>query len=104
VIDRVAALVEKDHVALLGGPTFDLEHLVHLEQLEPRVREVERNRDRGHVVGRLPFEAEVAARARQELAPLQCTLQLRDARFELAPFDLEPEVADADLEELLVRH
>jgi hypothetical protein len=51
VIDGVTALVEHDHVALLRSAALHLEHLMELELLQPRVRQIEGDRDRGHVVG-----------------------------------------------------
>ena len=39
----------------VGCAAFDFEHLGALELLQPRMREVERDRDAGHAVGREPF-------------------------------------------------
>jgi O-acetyl-ADP-ribose deacetylase (regulator of RNase III) len=45
VLHRVAALVPQDLEALVARASLDVEHLAALEPHEPRVREVEGNRE-----------------------------------------------------------
>ena len=85
-----------------GIAAFDFEHLRELELREPRVREVERNRDAGHAVGREPFVREPVVRPERQPARVELGVELRDPRFELGALDRDAEIAHADLEQLLV--
>jgi hypothetical protein len=56
----------------------------------------------GLAVGRLPLVRHVDHRLQAEVAGLQLLEQLRHPRRDLASLDLHGEVADADLQEVLV--
>ena len=57
----------------------------------------------GTRVGRLPFRAEIADGLHEDLARVERGLEVLDARLDLAARDLQVEIADADLEQVLVR-
>jgi hypothetical protein len=98
----MARLVPEDLHAPLGVATLDAEHLTLLEPHEARVRHVERQRDAGDAVGRVPVVGEPEVRAEPEPARLQLVAELLDARFERAARDRDPEVAEPEAQELLV--
>ena len=52
---RMADLVSEDSQARHLVAALDFEHLRELQLREPRMREIERNGDAGHAVGREPF-------------------------------------------------
>ena len=88
--------------ARFGIAAFDFQHLRELELGQPRMREVEGNRDARHAVGREPFVGEPVERAEDEPARVELGVDLGDPRFELGAFDRQPEIAHPDLEQLLV--
>ena len=102
VVDRVAGLVAQDAHAPLRGAALDLEHLVQLEAREPRVREVERNRDARHAVGREPLVGEPEVRPEDGAPRGELARELGDALLELGALDVQIEIAEAQVEQSLV--
>ena len=102
VVDCVARFVPQDLHAPFGRAPFDLEHLRLFEFLEPRVGEVEGNRDAGHAVGREPFVRQPEVRPEAEAAHLQVAIEFLDARLERAAFDRHAKLRHAQLEQFIV--
>ena len=102
MVDRVPALVAQELRARLRRAALDLHHLAELELLEPRVGEVERDRDGRLALRAEPFVAEIAGGADGQAARLELAIEARHAAFERAPLDPHREVADAQGKELLV--
>src|SRR5690606_24298516 len=104
VRQRVAGLVAEELHRLLGAAAaLDVEHHAALELPEPPVRQVERDRDRVLAVRREPLVAEIGGRAQQQPAGGELGMEARDAGGERRLLELEAEVAEAELEERLVR-
>jgi hypothetical protein len=82
--------------------SFDFEHLCALEFFEPRVREVERNGDTWHAVGRKPFGGKPEVRLKHEAACVDFALQLGDPRLEHAFLNRDAKLRDSEVEEFLV--
>jgi hypothetical protein len=93
----------EDSHAPLRRPAFDFEHLRAFEFLEPRVREVEGDRDARHAVRGEPFvgEPEVGTEAGQS-AILQFGPELGDSWVELTAFDRHAKLPHAEIEQPLV--
>ena len=102
VVHGVSALVTQELRARFRRPALDVHHLPQLELLEPRVRKVKGDRDGRFAFRAEPFVAEIAGRADRQAASAELFVELRDARFERAPLDLDPQVADPEGEKLLV--
>ena len=66
------------------------------------MREVKRDRDARDAVRREPFVGEPVVRPEHETAGGELGVELRDARLEIGAGDGQPEIAHADLEQLLV--
>src|SRR5258708_3996521 len=98
----MAALVPQQHLAAFCGASFHLQHLVHLERFEPRMRQIKRNRDRRHAFRREPFVAKVAIRPKCDAARGELVVKLAHSFFELVPLDPDPQIADANVEQLFV--
>ena len=80
---------------------FDFEHLRQLEPREPRMRQIEGNRDARNAVGREPLVRQPVVRPHQPAA-VELLVDLRDARLDNGSRDRQPEVAHPDVEQLLV--
>ena len=102
VVDGVSRLVPQDLQAPRVGAPLDLEHLRAFELLEPRMREVERDRHTRHAVGREPFRGQPEVRLKGEAARVELALQLCDSWLERAALDRHAELGDAQIEQLLV--
>ena len=86
-----------------GVAAFDLEHLRELELREPRVRQVERDGDAGHAVGREPLVRQPEVRAeRRGRAPSSSPLSCVDARLELGALDLQVQFPELQVQQLVV--
>ena len=102
VVDRVTELVTQDAHAPRRRAPLDFEHLLALEPGEPRVRQVERNRDAGHAVGREPLVRQPEMRAEDHAALGQLRLEVADALLQRAAIDREIELRHPQVEELVV--
>ena len=96
MIDGVAAFVAQQHLAPFGGAAFHFQHLAQLQRLEARMREIERDGDGGSAFGGEPFVAQVAIGTEGDAARGEVVVKLADARLELAAFDADAEIADAN--------
>src|SRR5262249_21905532 len=84
------------------GSALDLEHHPGLEGLEPRMREEEGDADGRLVAGGEPLVGEEADGLQPETGRLQLAVELPDPRLRLRPADPHPQVADAQVEEVVV--
>ena len=82
---------------------LDLEHLLALEAGQPRVREVERNRDPGHAIGREPFVREPEVRPELNAARGELLVEIGDPLLQRAAFDRQIQLRHPQVEELVVR-
>ena len=87
VVDGVAGLVTKDAHAPGGRAPLDFEHLRALEPGEPRMREVERDRDARHAVGREPLVRQPEVRPEPDAARFELRVELGDALLEQAALE-----------------
>jgi hypothetical protein len=103
-VDSVPDLVAQDAHAPLLAAAFDLEHLRELEPRQPRVRHVERDGDTGHAVGGVPVVRQPEERPKvADAARFELAVERADARHQLATANAQAEIADAQIEQLLVR-
>jgi hypothetical protein len=104
VLQRVARLVTEQAHALQTGAALHLEHHLPFEADESRMRQIERDADAGDAVRRAPFVTQ--PRVKTE-APKPRRIELFaeafHAVFEPGVFYGEPELAEANVEELLGR-
>ena len=98
----MSRFVPEDLQAPFGRAAFDLEHLRLLEPHQPRVREVERDRDAGHAVRREPLCRQPEVRPETEAARGQLVVQLRDAWLEPAARDRQAQLAKLHIEQRFV--
>ncbi len=103
VVDCMADFVTQDLQAREFVAALHLKHLRKLQLLEARIREIKRNRDARHPVGCEPFVGQPVAGAKRHAARVQVGGDLTDADFEICALDRQPEIAHAQLEQLLVR-
>ena len=94
----MAALVAQEHPAPFGGATFDFQHLVELECLEPWMREIKRNSNCRHAFGREPFVSQVAIGAQGNSARRKLLIKLASTALELASLNAHTEIADANIQ------
>ena len=101
-VQCMPSFVPEDSQAPILRATLDLQHLRLLEPGEPRVGEVERDRDPGEAVRAEPLvgEPEVGPEAQRPLA--QLAPHLPQERLDEAAADPQAEVAHPDVEEALV--
>ena len=93
----------KDSQARHFVAALDFEHLRELELREPRMGEVERDRDAGHAVRREPVIRQPVARTELQAERFQLLGDGGNAVFELGALDADAaEVAHAHLEQLVV--
>ena len=101
VVERVSGLVPQDAHAPFVLAAFDFEHLRLLELLEARVRQVERDGDRGGPVRREPFVRQIEVNRQAQPAVGQLVPELRDAVGQ-RPLDAQRQVGQPEIEQLLV--
>src|SRR4029079_9498039 len=82
---------------------LDLEHHPALERLEARVRQEERDADRGLAGGGEPLAGEEERRTKLEPLFRQLPVDLERPRLKLGAADAHAEIADAEVEEVVVR-
>ena len=83
------------------GPALDLENLGSFEPLQAGMGEIERNRDSRNAIGRKPFFREPAMWTNAQIPRLELEIQALDRILEPRSLELEPEIAEAPLEEFL---
>jgi hypothetical protein len=98
----VSGFVPENHQARFAIAALDLQHLCGLEPGQPRVRQVERDRDARHVIGGEPFVREPIVGPEGQPARLELDADLGDALFDLGAFNRDAEIAQPDLQQLLV--
>src|SRR5215831_17881297 len=98
----MAAFVPQELLAPRQRAAFHLQHLVQLQCLQTRMREIERNRDRRHTLRRKPLIAEIADRTEIQTASRKLLIELSDPGFELASLDIHAQVADPPFEQLVI--
>jgi hypothetical protein len=94
--------VAQDAHAPLVLAAFHLEHLRLLELFEPRVRQIERDRDGGGAVGGEPLVGEIEVDGAAQPLGSHILAKLSDALGE-RPLDGKREIAHADVEQRFVR-
>ena len=102
VLNRVAGLVPHDSRELITRAPFDIEHLTPLESNEPRMREIEGNRETRHALRRKPFLGEPDVRANTKSAALERLVERIYARLQPGPFYSKAKVLDAELKQPVV--
>ena len=78
--------------------SFHFQHLVHLKRLEPRMGQVKRNGNGRHTFGREPFVSQVAVRTKGDTATSELVVKLAHSFFQLAAFDPDAQITDANIE------
>jgi hypothetical protein len=102
-VDGVPGLVAQELHAPAPVTSFHLEHLLSLQAHEPRVRQVERDREAGDSLRCEPVGREPDGRAEAEPRFAQLLMEFLESRLEPGAGDPEVEVAQAHLEKLLDR-
>ena len=102
VVDGMAGFVAQDAHAPLVLAALHLEHLRLLELLEPRMRQVERDRNRRRAVRREPLVGQIEVNGAAQALGGHLALKLGDAVGEPI-LDGDGEVAHAHVEQRLVR-
>src|SRR5690349_16523435 len=97
-VERVAGFVPQDAHALLVSAALDLQHLPAFELHQPRMREVERDRDARHAVWREPFLGQPNVRFEANSPRIQLAVEPFYVGFEKRAFDFYGQVADAQIE------
>src|ERR1043165_3617904 len=97
-VERVAGLVPQDAHALLVGAALDFQHLAAFELHQPRVRQVERDRDARHAVRRKPLLGQPNVWFEANSAGIQLAVEPFYVGFEKRAFDFYRQVADAQIE------
>ena len=98
----MSAFMPEEHLAPIGGAAFDFQHLVQLEGLEARMRQVKGNGNRRHTFRREPLVAELAIRSQRDTACRKLIVELLDARTQFAMLDPNAKIADAHCKQLLI--
>src|SRR2546421_12313781 len=99
----MTCLVPENAHALGVGAAFDLQHLLALELHQPRMRQIKRNRNARHTIGREPLAGEPDVRLEANAAQVQLIVETFDLRLEERPSDLNRQITNAHVEQLLVR-
>ena len=81
---------------------LDLEHLRELQLLQPRVREVERDRDAGDAVGREPLVGQPEMRAERQISRGQLGVKLVGPCRQLRALDADVELTELQIEQMFV--
>src|SRR5215469_5914261 len=102
MIDRMAAFMPQEHLAPIGGPAFDLQHLVQFEGLEARVRQIKGDGNRWHAFRREPLVTEIAIWSQRDTTRSKLTVELLDARTQFAVLDPNAQIADAKRKQFLI--
>src|SRR4029079_4857340 len=89
--------------ALGPGAALDVDDFLLLEAHEAGMRQIERNGDPGRVVRTEPFARDPGMRPHTDAALRELLVQVVEAVLEPGALDRQPEVAKAELEQLLVR-
>src|ERR1700722_4047681 len=97
VLYGVPAFVTHDLHALGIRAALDFEQLAALQAYQPRVREVERNREAGNVRWGKPLVGQPHVRPEAELPLVQLLVERRDAVCEPGPLDRDAEIAQPEL-------
>src|SRR6185312_4950013 len=103
IVERVPGLVTQDAHEPTGIAAFRLAHDAALQAFEPRVREIERHGDAGHAIGREPFFRKPHVRTELDAPILELRIQAAHAPRERRALERELEIAEAQLEEFLIR-
>jgi hypothetical protein len=85
------------------GAALDIEDLGTLESFQTGVSEVERDRDPRNAIGREPFFGEPEVGLDTQVSRLELAVEPLDRLLEPRSLELDPEVAEAPLEEFLGR-
>jgi len=75
---------------------------MELERLKSWMRQVEWNGNGRHAFGREPLVPKVAVGAQRDSTCGQLVIELTDWRLQLALFDADTEIADAEREQFLI--
>ena len=102
MINRVTYLVAQDAYAPRLRAPFHLKHLTQLETRKAGMCEVEWNRNTRHAIWSEPFIRKPIIRAESNTAGRQLLLYLGDPTFDRCALDGDTEVADADVEQLII--
>src|SRR5579863_9184131 len=92
----------QQHLAPLRGTAFHLHHLVHLERLESWMREIEGNGNSRHACRREPFVSQITIGPQGHSARSKLVVKVANALLKLAPLNADAQIADADIQQLLV--
>src|SRR5262249_52211449 len=102
VLHHVPGFVAQDAHALRPGAAFDVEDLLLLELHQPRMREIEGERDAQRIVRAEPFARDPGMRPRPDVALRKLLVQGFEAVLEPGALDGDLEVLEAELEQLLL--
>ncbi len=101
-IERVRGFVPQDAPQPLRVAALDLLHDATFETLQARIGEIERHCESGHAIGREPLGPVPGMRPEADAACTQFRIQPAQLPCDLAAADVERQVAEAQLEQLLV--
>ena len=102
VVVSMRRLVADQFHEVIGSFAFDFEHHFPFQRPQPVMHEKKRNENRGNPDRHKPFIADVTARMKDESFRRKLVVQLLNQWLEGRPLKSQPELGDADLEQLLV--
>src|SRR3979490_2862952 len=103
VLHGMARLVTENGHAFGPGAALDLEHHFLLEFHQAGMGDIEWNGNPGHIRRAEPFARNPRVWPQPDAPRLQLFIQSAEAILEPAAFDLNPQTAEALLEQLLIR-
>ena len=101
-VERVPGLVAQDARQPLAAAALDHAEAAALEQPQPRVRHVERDRNARHAVRREPLVRQPGVRLEADPAPLEVRVQALDLGPGAARIEAQAQLTEAQLQQRLV--
>jgi hypothetical protein len=99
----VPGFVPQNPHAPFGLASLDFEHLGELQLRQTRMREIEGNGDSWDAIGREPLVRQPVVRTERHAACGQLLVQLGDPGFQRTAFDPQIELAELQVQQLLIR-
>ena len=102
VLQRMTGFMSQNAHAPVRGSTFDLQHLGQFQFCQSRMGQIEGHGNAGDPVWRKPFIGEPEVRTKGQPPPSQFRIELVDLWRDLAPFNGEMQVTEAQIEQSTV--
>jgi hypothetical protein len=99
----MTGFMTKDSQTLSISAALNLQHLLALEFHEPRMRQIERDRDSRHTVRGEPLLRQPNVRLETDTTPVELTIETLNVRFEERPLYLYGQIANAEIKQSLIR-